>query len=103
LLRALIHFSRTLAADAMMAVGHKGRAADYGRVLARSVCYECVEHLSHRLCIAAHDRCGCLDVPGGVKALPVKGEPRVAGELLEEGSLGPPVALAERVNRVDLS
>jgi hypothetical protein len=35
--------------------------------------------------------------------LPVKIESRVAGELLEEGALGPPVALAERMDRVDLA
>ena len=35
--------------------------------------------------------------------LPVKREPRFASELLEEGSLGPPAALTERMNRVDLA
>jgi hypothetical protein len=35
--------------------------------------------------------------------LPVQREPRVTGELLEEGPLGPAVALTERMNRVDLA
>jgi hypothetical protein len=68
-----------------------------------SVRHERVEHLPHRLHVAAHDRCRCLDVPDGVKVLPAEVESRVAGELLEEGALGPPVALAERMDRVDLA
>jgi hypothetical protein len=35
--------------------------------------------------------------------LPVEDESGVAGELLEEGALGPAVALAERVDGVDLA
>ena len=35
--------------------------------------------------------------------LPVEREPSVAGELLKEGSLGPSVAFAERMDRVDLT
>ena len=35
--------------------------------------------------------------------LPVEDEASVAGELLEEGALGPAVALAERVDGVDLA
>lgn len=50
-----------------------------------------------------HDRCRCLDVAGSFKVLAVKSEPGVLGELLEEGSLGPPVAFTERMNRVDLA
>ena len=68
-----------------------------------SVLHERGEHLPHRLHVAAHERCRCLDVPDGVEVLPVKVESRVAGELLEEGALGPPVALAERMDGVDLA
>jgi hypothetical protein len=67
------------------------------------VSHERVEHPPHRFRVAVHDRRRCLDVPVGVEVLPVKREPRVAGELLEEGPLGPPVALTERANRVDLA
>ena len=35
--------------------------------------------------------------------LPVEDEAGIAGELLEEGALGPAVALAERVDGVDLA
>jgi hypothetical protein len=38
-----------------------------------------------------------------VEALPGQGEPRVVGELLEEGPLSSAVALAERVDGVDLT
>src|ERR1700728_1931988 len=68
-----------------------------------SICQERVEHLPHWLRVAVHDRCGCLYVPGGVKVLPVQREPCLSGQLLEEGPLGPPVTLTERMNRVDLA
>jgi hypothetical protein len=57
----------------------------------------------HRFGVAAHDRGGGLDVAGGSKVLPGKREPGVAGELPEEGTLRPPVALAERVQGVDFA
>jgi hypothetical protein len=44
-----------------------------------------------------------LDVAGGIKVLPGKREPGVAGELPEEGTLRPPVALAERMQGVDFA
>jgi choline dehydrogenase-like flavoprotein len=52
-----------------------------------SVRHERVEHLPHGLHVnvAAHDRCGCLDIAGSVKVLPGEREPCIAGELLEEG------------------
>jgi hypothetical protein len=46
---------------------------------------------------------GGLDVSGGVEVLPGECVAFLAGELLEEGPLGPPVALAERMDRVDLA
>jgi hypothetical protein len=49
------------------------------------------------------DRGGGLDVAGGIKVLPGEREPGAAGELREEGPLRPPVALAERVQGVDLA
>ena len=61
------------------------------------------EHLAHRFWIAAHDRGGGLDVAGGIKVLPGEREPGVTGELPEEGPLRPPVALAERMQGVDLA
>ncbi len=64
---------------------------------------ERVEHLPHRFWVAAHDRGGGLDVAGGIKVLPAEREPGAAGELREEGPLRPPVALAERVQGVDLA
>ena len=68
-----------------------------------SVRHERVEHLPHGLHVAAYDRCGWLDVAGSVKVLPGERVPSLAGELLEEGPLGPPVALTKRMNRVDLA
>jgi hypothetical protein len=59
--------------------------------------------LRHRLCVAAHDRGGSLDVAAGIKVLPGERIPGVVGELLEEGPLSPPVALAERMQGVDLA
>jgi hypothetical protein len=50
-----------------------------------------------------HDGGGCGDVRVSVEALPVQDEAGVAGELLEERTLGPAVALAEGVDGVDLS
>jgi hypothetical protein len=64
---------------------------------------ERVEHLPHRFWVAAHARGGGLDVAGGIKVLPGEREPGAAGELREEGPLRPPVALAERVQGVDLA
>ena len=64
---------------------------------------ECVKHLPHRFWVAVHDRGGSLDVADGIKVLPGEREPGVAGELPEEGSLRPPVALAERMQCVDLA
>src|ERR1700755_1949133 len=63
---------------------------------------EFVEHLPHRHRVAVHDGGGCCDVAVGVEVLPVEDEAGVAGELLEEGTLRPAVALAERVDGVDL-
>src|SRR5208282_2381371 len=64
---------------------------------------ERVEHLPDRFWVAAHDRGRGLDVAGGIKVLPGEREPGAAGELREEGPLRPPVALAERVQGVDLA
>jgi hypothetical protein len=50
-----------------------------------------------------HDGGGCCDVAVGVEVLPVEDEARIIGELLEEGALSPAVALAERVDGVDLT
>ena len=50
-----------------------------------------------------HDGGGRGDIPVGVEVLPVQDEAGVAGELLEEGALGPAVALTERVDGVDLA
>jgi hypothetical protein len=62
---------------------------------------ERVEHLPHRFWVAAHDRCGGLNIAGSIKVLPGEREPGAAGELREEGPLRPPVALAERVRWLD--
>lgn len=62
-----------------------------------------VEHLPHRFWVAAHNRGGGLDVAGGIKVLPGEREPGATGELREEGPLRPSVALAERVQGVDLA
>jgi hypothetical protein len=64
---------------------------------------EFVDHLPHRRRVAVHDGGGCCDVAVGVEVLPVEDEAGVAGELLEEGTLRPGVALAERVDGVDLT
>src|ERR1700722_9374297 len=64
---------------------------------------EFVEHLSHQGRVPAHDRGGCCDVAVGVEVLPVEDEAGLAGELFEEGVLGPAVALAERADGVDLT
>ena len=64
---------------------------------------ERVEHLPHRFWVAAHVRGGGLDVADGIKVLPGEREPGVAGELPEEGTLRPPVALTERMQCVDLA
>jgi hypothetical protein len=45
----------------------------------------------------------CRDIAVGVQVLPVEDEAGVAGELSEEGALGTAVALAERVDGVDLT
>jgi hypothetical protein len=50
-----------------------------------------------------HDGGGCCDVAVGLQVLPVEDEAGVAGELLEEGALGTVVALAERMDGVDLT
>lgn len=72
-------------------------------LLASGFSDEFVEHLPHRRRIAVHDGGGGRDVAVGVEVLPVEDEAGVAGELLEEGTLGPAVALAERVDGVDLA
>jgi hypothetical protein len=64
---------------------------------------EFVEHPAHRCGIAVHDGDGRLEVSVHVEVLPVEHVPGIAGELLEEGALCPAVALAERVDRVDLA
>lgn len=64
---------------------------------------EFVEHLTHRRRVAVHDGGGCCDVAVGVEVLPVEDEASVAGELLEEGTLRSAVALAERMDGVDLT
>jgi hypothetical protein len=64
---------------------------------------EFVEHLSHQTRVPAHDCGGCRDVAAGVEVLPVEDKAGMAGELLEKGALGPAVALAERVDGVDLT
>src|ERR1019366_2258446 len=86
-------------ADARMTIGEFAAPSCW----LDSVRDERVEHLPHGLRVAAHDRGGGLDVPGGVEMLPGECVARVAGELLEQGPLGPPVALAERMDRVDLA
>jgi hypothetical protein len=50
-----------------------------------------------------HDGGGCRDIAVGVEMLPVEDKTGVASQLLEEGALGPAVALAERVDGVDLT
>ena len=50
-----------------------------------------------------HDGGGCRDIAVSVQVLPVEAEASVAGELLEESSLGPAVALVVRVDGIDLA
>lgn len=64
---------------------------------------ELVEHLAHRSRIAAHDGVGGGNVTVGIEALPVEPVPGLGGELLEEDALGPAIALAKRVDRVDFA
>jgi hypothetical protein len=73
------------------------------RVWSGAVDDECTEHLAHRFGIAAHDRGGGLDVADRIEMLPGEREPGVAGKLPEEGPLRSPVALAERMQGVDLA
>jgi hypothetical protein len=64
---------------------------------------EFVQHPPHWTRVAAHECVRGRDVTLGVEPLPVQHEPGVCGELLEEGALRPTVALAERVDGVDLA
>src|ERR1700729_3391128 len=68
-----------------------------------SVRDESVEHLPHGLRVAAHDGDGGLDVLGSVEMLPGERVTRLSDKLLEQRPLGPPVALAERMDRVHLA
>lgn len=64
---------------------------------------EFTEHHAHGDRISVHDGRGSCDVAFGVKALPVNAEAGIAGELFGEGSLRPPVAVAKRMEGVDLA
>src|SRR5579872_214205 len=83
--------------------GAAERVGPFGSARLGVVPNEPVEHLAHRFWIAAHDRGRGLDVADKIKVLPGEGESGVAGELSEEGTLRPPVTLAERMQGVDLA
>src|ERR1700677_1079628 len=84
--------------------GRQSRRATQSKVTAAlAFSDEFAEHLSHQGRVPAHDGGGCCDVAVGVEVLPAEGEAGITGKLLEERALGPAVALAERVDGVDLT
>jgi hypothetical protein len=93
-------------AQARGAVARSGNFSFASWILGRLVLRfadEFVEHLPHEGMVPAHDGGGCGDVAVGIEALPVEGEAGIAGQLLEEGALGPAVALTERVDGIHLA